>query len=263
MSENKQQEHEFSSFALTSLTSSRYINPYRVTFAQNGVNRIWDGIQCHPSVSCILYNTDRKCIVLVKQFRPVVFVNQILEAAHEEAVEKAKSKQKDNETPVSTNPEPSQASLKNLDWSKVNPNNAFTYELCAGICDKSGKSLEETVQEEIMEECGYQVSLANIHRVKAFRMGVGLIGSIHTIFYADVSDAELVKGAGGGNVHEGEFIELFELKESEVRQFINDEPEGEDKSARLRNNSKPPGLLFALMWFLYEREAFLAEKRGK
>jgi UDP-sugar diphosphatase len=258
MSENQQRDHDFNSFELTSLTSSRYINPYRVTFSQNGVKRVWDGIQCHPSVSCILYNTDRKCIILVKQFRPVVYVNQILEVNHEEALEKAKS----SETPVNTNPEPNQESLKNLDWCKVNPRDAFTYELCAGICDKNGKSLEETAQEEIMEECGYRVSLENIHRVKAFRMGVGLIGSIHTIFYAEVSDTELVKGAGGGNVHEGEFIELFELNESEVRQFINDEP-GDERSTQLRNNSKPPGLLFALMWFLYEREAFLAQKKRK
>jgi UDP-sugar diphosphatase len=245
------------SFAIAPLTSSRYINPYRLTFKQNDVKRVWDGIQCHPSVSCILFNTDRKCIILVKQFRPVVYVNQILEATQEKEESMSNTK--------ATTSEPSADSLKDLDWSKVSPSDAFTYELCAGICDKSGKSLAETVQEEIMEECGYRVALEHIHRVKAFRMGVGLIGAVHTIFYAEVSDADVVSGAGGGNRHEGEFIELFELKESEVRAFVNDEEEvsgsENEVSVRLRNNSKPPGLLFALMWFMYERDAFLVEKK--
>ena len=38
----------------------------------------------------------------------------------------------------------------------------FTYELCAGLVDKEDKSLEEIVQEEIDEECGYKVELNDI-----------------------------------------------------------------------------------------------------
>lgn len=30
----------------------------------------------------------------------------------------------------------------------------FTYELCAGLIDKEGKTLEEITSEEIHEECG-------------------------------------------------------------------------------------------------------------
>lgn len=37
-----------------------------------------------------------------------------------------------------------------LEWDKVDPKVAFTYELCAGICDKD-KTDEETIQEEILE----------------------------------------------------------------------------------------------------------------
>lgn len=52
-----------------------------------------------------------------------------------------------------------------------------------------------------------------------------------------------VPNAGGGNAHEGEFIEIFELPVSEIRKFVKD--------SRIE---KPPGLLYSLNWFLYERE---------
>jgi hypothetical protein len=51
------------------------------------------------------------------------------------------------------------------------------------------------------------------------------------------------KHSGGGNAHEGEFIEVFELPVKEIKSFV-------------KNGSieKPPGLLYSLNWFLYERE---------
>jgi hypothetical protein len=60
---------------------------------------------CHPSVSCIIYNTDIDCIILVKQFRPVVYFNKLIEV-HEnfENPESIKSK-----------------SFDNLEWHKINP----------------------------------------------------------------------------------------------------------------------------------------------
>ena len=105
---------------------------------------------------------------MVRQFRPVVYVNQVIESniANSSTVENHKS---------------------SLDWSKVHPNEAFTFELCAGICDKE-KTLEETIKEEILEECGYKVELEHIHKITDTRSGVGLLGALHTIFYAEVDE---------------------------------------------------------------------------
>lgn len=141
--ENK--KHSFDSFEVTGLTESRYLSPYRLKFKQNNVSRVWDGLLAHPSVSCLIYNKERDVIVLVRQFRPVVYVNQLLET------------QGDNQ-------EPNKSMLQKLDWSKLDANNAFTFEMCAGICDKN-KPLEETIKEEILEECGYAVDLKDIYRV--------------------------------------------------------------------------------------------------
>lgn len=218
-------DSKFDDFELSKPTSSLYIKPYRLKFKQNDRARIWDGIASHASVSCVIYNSDKKCIILVRQFRPVVFVSKIIET-HAESVDFLQDK---------------------LEWDKVHPKEGFTYELCAGICDKS-KSEEETIKEEILEECGYTVVMDKIHKISSCRSGVGLLGSLHTIFYTEVTE-QMKTHQGGGNPHEGEFIELFELKVENIREFIND-----------NSNQKPQGLLYALMWFLYERENYFKEK---
>lgn len=51
---------------------------------------------------------------------------------------------------------------------------------------------------------------------------MGLLGSLHTIFYTEVND-KLKTGKGGGNLEEGESIELFELPKDQIREFINDD----------------------------------------
>jgi UDP-sugar diphosphatase len=86
-----------------------------------------------------------------------------------------------------------------------------------------------------------------VHKVRTFRGAVGLMGSLHTIFYCEVNKAMKV-GPGGGNANEGEIIELFELPKDKIREFIDDE-----------SSPKPPGLLFALLWFLNERERVLSK----
>lgn len=43
-----------------------------------------------------------------------------------------------------------------------------TNELCAGIVDKS-KSLVEIAREEVLEECGYNVSVEQIEHVMSYR----------------------------------------------------------------------------------------------
>ncbi len=78
-----------------------------------------------------------------------------------------------------------------------------------------------------------------------------MTGAKHTTYYAKVHNRMLVKNAGGGLAHEGEFIEVFELKCSEIKDFI--------KNERIE---KPGGLLYSLNWFLYEREHDLKKVTG-
>ncbi len=40
-----------------------------------------------------------------------------------------------------------------------------TLELCAGIVDKTGESLEEIAAEEVFEECGYRVEPSSLRKI--------------------------------------------------------------------------------------------------
>ena len=79
-------------------------------------------VHSHPSVAVLLWHSDLDAVVVVRQFRPPVYASKVLENCIENNSESLTS--------------------------------GFTYELCAGICDKD-KSLEQIAKEEVMEECGY------------------------------------------------------------------------------------------------------------
>ncbi|NWX82737.1 NUD14 pyrophosphatase, partial [Nothoprocta ornata] len=112
-----------------------------------------------------------------------------------------------------------------------------TYELCAGIVDKPGLSIEETACEEISEECGYNVPAADLRKITSYRSGVGLTGSRHTLFYAEVTD-QMKTGEGGGQPEEGELIEVVEIPLEESMKFAFDE-----------SIPKTPGVILGVMWF--------------
>lgn len=110
----------------------------------------------------------------------------------------------------------------------------FTYELCAGICDKE-ITLAEIASEEILEECGYEVSALRLERITAFYTAVGFAGSSQTLYYAEVDESMKV-GEGGGVEHEA--IEVIELSIHDAEAFIYDE-----------KKAKTPGIMFSLMWW--------------
>ncbi|MBY0540856.1 MAG: NUDIX hydrolase, partial [Campylobacterales bacterium] len=77
----------------------------------------------------------------------------------------------------------------------------FTYELCAGLVDKD-KSLEEIVQEEIDEECGYHVELNNISKITSFHTNVGISGACQYLYFAKIDESMKIHNGGGVNDEE-------------------------------------------------------------
>ena len=55
-------------------TNSRFIKPMRLFYKQDGIEKNWDIIHSHDSVSIMLYEQDLDAFVIVKQFRPAVFM---------------------------------------------------------------------------------------------------------------------------------------------------------------------------------------------
>lgn len=171
--------------------SSQFIQPYSVKFVQNGKARVWDLIKVHNSVLIVIFNVPRKVLVLVKQFRPGVYINSI----------------------------PKEDRTGTIDTSKYPAELGITLEFCAGIVDKD-KSLVEIAREEVLEECGYDVPVERMQKIQTFRSGVGSAGDRMTFFYVEVTDD--MKLTSGGGVDE-ELIDVVEMSVPEARAYIAQE----------------------------------------
>lgn len=176
-------------FKLQPLEDAKFINTSFATYEQNGKNKSWEIVEAHDSVSILLYHQEKDAFIVVKQFRPAVYMNN---------------------------------------------QDGMTVELCAGIVDKN-LTLAEIAQEEIEEECGYDVPLEKIEKITAFHTSVGFAGSKQTLYYAEVTEA--MKVSEGGGVADEE-IEVITLSMEESKTFIYDE-----------GIAKSPGLMFAFMWY--------------
>lgn len=197
---------------LSSLGDSNYVKPLRMHYTQNGIEKTWDLIKIHDSVSILIYNTTRKVLIFVKQFRPAVYFASIPEYDRQMIIE----------------------------TSKYPPECGITLELCAGIVDKD-LALEEVARIEVLEECGYDIPVSNLERIISYRSGIGVCGDNQTIFYAEVTDNMKV-GKGGGNLEEGELIEVVEMTVPQAKEYIN-------KGTVL----SPGGFIFALLWFFQNK----------
>ena len=177
-------------FKLQPLVDAKFISTSFATYEQDGIKKSWEIVEAHDSVAILIYHKEKEAFILVKQFRPAVYLNN---------------------------------------------DNGMTVELCAGIVDKE-LSLEEIAQEEIEEECGYDIPLQNIERITSFHTSVGFAGSKQTLYFAEVDESMKVS-EGGGIDHEQ--IEVVYLPVGEAKNLIYDE-----------SIAKTPGLMFAFMWWL-------------
>ncbi|XP_075146889.1 uridine diphosphate glucose pyrophosphatase NUDT14-like [Haematobia irritans] len=182
---------------------SPYVKPFRFYYVQNGKEKNWDLLKVHDSVSIVLYNTTRKKLIFVKQFRPAVFHGIVTTDGGD---------------------------IDNVDLIKYPPSLGVTLELCAGIVDKN-KSWNEIAREEVLEECGYDVPVERIEEVMTYRSGVGSQGSKQKMYYCEVTDND--KSSSGGGVDD-ELIDVVEYSLEEARQMVQ---QGSD------NNSPPSCLL--------------------
>ncbi|RDU54801.1 NUDIX domain-containing protein [Helicobacter sp. MIT 00-7814] len=205
-----------SDITLAPCVDSPYIKPQRMHYVENGFKKTWDFIQSHDSVAIILHNVDNDSFIVVRQFRPAVFIRE----------QERKEKSKENQ--ISQN----QAPQENTDEKSV----GYVYELCAGLVDKEGKSIEQIAAEEVLEECGYKVDSSALVEVATFRTSVGSSGAQQYLFYARVGQKDKVCAGGG---IDGEVIECFEIARGDLEAFLQDS-----------RFVKTPGLGFGILWFL-------------
>lgn len=112
----------------------------------------------------------------------------------------------------------------------------IVYELCAGLVDKEGKSIEEIAREEILEECGYDIPTERLQKINTFFSNIGISTAKQTLFFATISQEERIAEGGG---ERDENFELFELPCVEIENFLND-----------HTKEKTSSLAYMLEWFL-------------
>uniref|UniRef100_A0A240SX77 Uridine diphosphate glucose pyrophosphatase NUDT14 n=1 Tax=Glossina pallidipes TaxID=7398 RepID=A0A240SX77_GLOPL len=169
---------------------SVYVKTFRLHYIQNGKEKSWDGLKVHDSVSIIIFNTTRKKLVFVKQFRPAVYHSIVTSSGGDVA---------------------------NVDLHKFPIKLGITIEMCAGIVDKN-KSWCEIAREEMLEECGYDVPVDQLEEVFSYRSGVGTQGSKQIMYYCEVTDDQK-KFLGGGTGDE--IIDVVEYSVEEAREMVN------------------------------------------
>lgn len=177
-------------FTITPLKNSKFVTPVRINYTQNNTKKTWEAVQAHESVAILLFEKESSSFILVKQFRPPVYM-----------------------------------------CDKSYP---YTYELCAGIVDKD-LSLKQIACEEILEECGYDLSINEISKITSFFTNVGVSGAKQHLYFAEVSKNQKIDEGGGV---EGEEIILEYLPLHKAKEFIFDE-----------SKAKTPGLMFAFYWY--------------
>jgi UDP-sugar diphosphatase len=63
------------SIKITDLKNPKFVKPIRINYIQNNRELSWEAVKSHDSVAILLYHKERDSFVLVKQFRPPVYVN--------------------------------------------------------------------------------------------------------------------------------------------------------------------------------------------
>ncbi len=62
------------SVTITSLENPKFVKPIRIKYIQNNQKFSWEAVRSHDSVAILLYHKGKDSFVLVKQFRPPVYV---------------------------------------------------------------------------------------------------------------------------------------------------------------------------------------------
>jgi len=68
-------ENRIENFTLNPLIDPKFISTSLAKYEQNGIAKNWEVVQAHDSVAILLYHRECNSFILVKQFRPAVYVN--------------------------------------------------------------------------------------------------------------------------------------------------------------------------------------------
>ncbi|AXH15471.1 NUDIX domain-containing protein [Malaciobacter mytili] len=62
-------------FKTQALEDTKFVHPVKITYEQDGVKKSWEAVKSFDSVAVLLYHEKKDAFLLVKQFRPPVYLN--------------------------------------------------------------------------------------------------------------------------------------------------------------------------------------------
>ena len=68
-------QNSITHFTLKPLVDPKFISTALATYEQNGIAKDWEVVQAHDSVAILIYHREAQSFILVKQFRPAVYVH--------------------------------------------------------------------------------------------------------------------------------------------------------------------------------------------
>jgi UDP-sugar diphosphatase len=66
---------KITNFTLAPLENPRFLFAALASYQQDGVDKTWEVVEASDSVAILIYHKDKNSFVLVKQFRPAVYLN--------------------------------------------------------------------------------------------------------------------------------------------------------------------------------------------
>ncbi|MDX2496093.1 MAG: NUDIX hydrolase [Desulfuromusa sp.] len=66
---------EITNFHVVPQQQNKFVRQVQLHYSQDGNVRTWEAVKSHESVSVLLYHAEKKAFLLVKQFRPPVYMN--------------------------------------------------------------------------------------------------------------------------------------------------------------------------------------------
>ncbi|XOB61185.1 NUDIX domain-containing protein [Campylobacterota bacterium DY0563] len=62
-------------FKTSDLEDTKYVHPVKISYIQNGISKNWEAVKSFDSVAVLLFHEEKNAFLLVKQFRPPVYLN--------------------------------------------------------------------------------------------------------------------------------------------------------------------------------------------
>lgn len=67
--------NKIENFEISELTNTKFVHPVKISYILNDVKKSWEAVKSFDSVAILLYHKNKNSFILVKQFRPPVYLN--------------------------------------------------------------------------------------------------------------------------------------------------------------------------------------------